>query len=153
MPIQVRVLGPGDEGVLGNVAPDVFDHPVQPELAAEFLRDPRHHLAVALDADGRVVGFASGLHYVHPDKPAELWVNEVGVAESHRRQGLAAAVLRALFDAGRRHGCGEAWVLTDRSNDAAMRLYASLGAEPPDDAVMFTFDLGPPPADGADAPR
>ena len=140
MSIDVRVLGPGDEHVLASVAPDVFDHPVRPELAAEFLSDPRHHIAVALD-DGRVVGFASGVHYVHPDKPPELWVNEVGVVESHQRRGLAGALMRALFDVGRRLGCGEAWVLTDRWNDAAMRLYASLGASPPDDTVMFTFDL------------
>jgi len=143
MPIEIRVLGPGDEGLLASAGPDVFDDPVTPELAAAFLRDPHHYIAVAVD-DGVVVGFASGVHYAHPDKAAELWINEVGVAESHRRRGLAAAALRALLDVGRRLGCGEAWVLTDRSNDAAMRLYASLGAGPPADAVMFTFDLGRP---------
>ena len=149
--VTIRVLGPGDAPVLDRVAPGVFDHDVDAYWTAEFFGDPRHHLAVALEGD-TVVGMASAVHYVHPDKPPELWVNEVGVSESHRRRGLAAALLHALFDAGRRLGCGEAWVLTDRSNDAAMRLYASLGAEPPDDAVMFTFDLGPRPA-GADAPR
>src|SRR5215218_713922 len=144
MSIDIRVLGPGDEGLLAAVSPDVFDHQPRPELAAEFLSDPRHHIAVALD-DGRVVGFASGVHYVHPDKPAELWVNEVGVADSYRRRGLAAAVLGALLDVGRRLGCGEAWVLTDRSNDAALRLYASLGGtEPPGEVVYFTFDLDRP---------
>lgn len=151
MPVEIRVLGPGDERVLAATAPDVLDRAVRPDLAAEFLRDPRHHIAVAID-DGTVVGFASGVHYVHPDKPAQLWVNEVGVAESHRRRGLAAAVLRALFDVGRRLGCTEAWVLTDRSNDPAMRLYASLGADPPEDAVMFTFDLSGP-AGEAPAPQ
>jgi hypothetical protein len=32
-------------------------------------------------AGDTVVGFASAVHYVHPDKAPELWINEVGVAE------------------------------------------------------------------------
>ena len=73
MTIEIRLLGPDDERVLRQVAPGVFDHDVNPALSAEFLHDPRHHLAVAIE-NGSVVGFASGVHYVHPDKPAELWV-------------------------------------------------------------------------------
>jgi aminoglycoside 6'-N-acetyltransferase I len=60
---------------------------------AEFLRDERHHLAVAIE-DETVVGFASGVHYVHPDKPAELWINEVGVAPSHHRRGIGKPLLQ-----------------------------------------------------------
>ncbi len=146
MTFEVRLLGVGDEALLADVAPDVFDNPVQPRLAAEFLADPRHHLAVALDA-GRIVGFASAVHYVHPDKPPDLWVNEVGVAPTHQRRGVATELLRALFDAGRAVGCGEAWVLTERSNVPAMRLYGALGGlEATDDTVMFEFPLDPAPS-------
>ena len=79
MTIEIRVLRQGDEAVLANVAPEVFDNPIDPQMTAEFLADPRHHIAVAIDG-GVVVGFASGVHYVHPDKRPELWINEVGVA-------------------------------------------------------------------------
>jgi aminoglycoside 6'-N-acetyltransferase I len=75
-----------------------------------------------------IVGFASGVHYVHPDKPAELFINEVGIAPSHHRLGLGKAVVTSLLEVGRRLGCREAWVLTDRENTAAMALYASAGA-------------------------
>lgn len=80
MPIEVRILGKGDESVLANVAPDVFDDPLDARATPEFLSDPRHQLADAID-DGLVVGFASAMLYVHPDKPhPELWINEVGVS-------------------------------------------------------------------------
>jgi aminoglycoside 6'-N-acetyltransferase I len=141
MTIEFRILGSGDAAVLDRVADDVFDGAVQPALAREFLNDARHHLAVAID-DGVVVGFASAVHYVHPDKPAELWINEVGVAPTHVRRGLAQAVLRLLFEAGRALGCAQAWVLTDRDNTAAMRLYASVGGDPGErEHVMFEFRL------------
>jgi aminoglycoside 6'-N-acetyltransferase I len=123
------------------VAAGVFDHDLDPALTEEFLRDPRHHLAVAIDG-GTVVGFASAVHYVHPDQAPELWINEVGVAPAHRRQGLAQQLLQALFELGPRLGCREAWVLTSPANLGAMRLYEAAGGrrltDPP---AMFTWRL------------
>jgi ribosomal protein S18 acetylase RimI-like enzyme len=140
MSLVFKILGAGDRAVLDNVAPGVFDNPLDPRLVAEFMRDDRHHLAVAVER-GQVVGFASGVHYVHPDKPAELWINEVGVASSHQGQGLGKAVVRTLLQHAKNLGCREVWVLTVRSNEAAMRLYASAGGQPTGAHVMFTFVL------------
>ena len=140
--LDIRILRAGDEAVLDRVALDAFDDPIVPAAARAFLADPRHHLAVAID-DGVVVGFVSAVHYLHPDKPSpELWINEVSVAETHRGKGLAKRILGAILEAGRALGCSEAWVLTERDNAPAMRLYASAGGvEAPKDAVMFTFFL------------
>ncbi|CAE6850156.1 GNAT family N-acetyltransferase [Paraburkholderia domus] len=126
MDIEIKVLQRGDEDILTNVAAEVFDNPVDPELTREFLEDPRHHIAVAID-DGVVVGFASGVHYIHPDKPAELWINEVALAPTHRHRGLGKAVLGALFELARTRNCTVAWVLTHRNNVAARALYSSVG--------------------------
>ena len=137
----IRVLGPGDASVLDRVAPGVFDHDVDARWTAEFFADARHHLAVALDA-GTVVGMASAVHYVHPDKPPELWVNEVGVAPTHHRRGIGRGLLQALFARGRELGCREAWVLTEEDNVAARRLYAAMGGEE-SSVVMVSFELAP----------
>ena len=140
--METRILDSGDQAVLASVAPDVFDHALDPRLITEFLSDPRHHLAVAIEG-GQVIGFASGVHYVHPDKPSELWINEVGVSPDHQGRGAGKAVVRALLEHGKRLGCEQAWVLTDNANTAAMRLYASVGGKAdPVPAVMFNFLLG-----------
>jgi ribosomal protein S18 acetylase RimI-like enzyme len=139
MSMHFRLLGPDDAPVLARVAHDVFDNSVDPLYAAEFLADPRHHLAVALDGE-LVVGFASAVHYLHPDKPPELWVNEVGVAATHRRQGIARGLLELLFSHGQTLGCREAWVLTEPDNEPARRLYQqAAGAEAR--VVMYSFCL------------
>ena len=107
----------------------------------EILADSRHHIVVAIDA-GLVVGVASGVHYIHPDKQPELWINEVGVAPTHQRQGIGKKLLQKLFSTAKLLGCNEAWVLTNRSNTPAMGLYASvLESEAPEDVVMFNFSL------------
>ena len=126
MGVRVRLLGEGDASVLARVADDVFDNAIHPALAGEFLADPRHHMAVAID-DGTVVGMASAVHYVHPDKPAELWINEVGVAPAWRREGIGRRLLAALLAHGRTLGCGEAWLGTEPDNAAARGLYDALG--------------------------
>jgi GNAT superfamily N-acetyltransferase len=142
MTIAIRILGAADRDVLRQVAPDVFDGPVAPHWSAVFLADARHHLAVAID-DGWVVGMASAVDYVHPDKPPELWINEVGVAPTHRGLGVARRILAALMEHGRTLGCRAAWVLTHESNTAARRLYAAVGGieEVGDTPVLVNFAL------------
>ena len=137
--LTIRMLSPDDAVLLSRVAPGVFDNAIDPRWSAEFLADSRHHMAVALD-DGYVVGMASAVHYVHPDKPPELWVNEVGVAPSHQQQGIGQQLLRALFARGRELGCTEAWLGTEVDNAAARRLYMAVGGNE-EPMVYVTFDL------------
>ena len=137
--VTIRILGPADASVLDCVAPDVFDNAIDPRWTAEFVADPRHHIAVAL-AGGHVVGMASAVHCVHPDKPPELWVNEVGVAPSHQRQGVGKQLLDVLFAHGKALGCREAWVGTEPTNIAARRLYAAAGGTE-ESMIYVTFQL------------
>lgn len=139
--MEIRILGVGDSGVLEKVADGVFDDAVNPKFSAELLADPRHHLCAAID-DGVVIGFGSAVHYVHPDKPPQLWINEVGVADSHRKRGVGKAIVWRLVGLAGELGCSEAWVLTEESNTAARALYQSAGGEETTGVVMTTFRAG-----------
>ena len=138
--VAVRLLGADDAPVLDRVADGVFDHAVHPRWCAEFLADPRHHLAVALDGQV-VVGMASGVHYVHPDKAPQLFVNEVGVAPTHEGRGIGRRLVAALLAHARTLGCTEAWVLTSPDNAAARRMYGVAGAIEDEPTMMLTFPL------------
>ncbi len=142
MTVDVRLLTPHDMNLLENAAKGVFDDAIVPGRAAEFLRDPRHVIAGAV-ADGVLAGMATGVIYVHPDKPApELWINELGVAAAFQGRGFGKALLGVMFDAARAAGCRDSWVLTERSNTAARRLYDACGATEHDDAsVLYEFQL------------
>ncbi len=139
--IDIMLLGPSDAAVLDRLAPQVFDHAVRQDWCAEFLTDARHHLVVARDGE-IVVGMASAVDYVHPDKARQLWINEVGVSPAHRSQGVGRRLVERLVELATELGCTEAWVLTDSGNVAANRLYAAAGAEvPPAESVMYTFPI------------
>ena len=120
--IELRLLKEGEEGVLSNVAVDVFDNPVDPRWTAEFFADPRHHIIVALDGD-LVVGMCTSFHYVHPDKAPQMFINELGVAETHRRRGIGRSLVEAMLAHARTLGCTEAWLGTEEDNVPARRLY------------------------------
>jgi aminoglycoside 6'-N-acetyltransferase I len=147
MHIDIRLLGPNDRAVLSRVADDVFDGPVVERWTRECLTDARHHLVVALD-DDVVVGMASAVHYVHPDKAPQLWINEVGVAPTHRRRGIGRRLLDALLAHGRTLGCTEAWLGTEEDNVPARGLYESAGSEA-ERFVLYAFPLAPDGGAGA----
>jgi aminoglycoside 6'-N-acetyltransferase I len=137
----VKTLTSSDLPLLMNVQEGIFDNPVDEKSAREFLADQRHHIVVALFED-TIIGFASAVHYVHPDKPTELWINEVGVAPAHQNKGVGKAIMKELLQLGQSLGCVNAWVLTDRSNTPANSLYKSAGGDAdPGDTVMYEFDL------------
>ena len=140
--VTVRILSAGEHTILSNVEADVFDNVADPLLAKEFVSDPRHHLAVAIAQDGRVVGMASAVHYVHPDKAAQMFINEVGVSQAHEGQGLGKRLVAVLLERAAELGCTEAWTATEPDNTRAQALYARAGGvKDPTPFVMYTFPV------------
>jgi len=139
--VSFKILSITDLTLMMHVADGVFDNPIDKTFARKFLDDPRHHIVVAI-SNATIVGFASAVHYIHPDKPPELWINEVGVAPSHQKLGIGKAIMKEMLNLGYGLGCRNAWVLTDRSNEPANRLYTSTGGQiGEEDTVMYEFDL------------
>lgn len=144
MTFEVRILAPADLSTLSNVADDVFDNPIVETSAKKFLEDPNHVLAVALDesSDNLVIGFASGVTVLHPDKEIpELFINEVGVAPSYQRKGAGAAIMRTLFKEAKKRGCRLGWVPVDTDNETALAFYKAVGGKPPEHQIHIDFDL------------
>ena len=115
MQIEIKRVRPGDEGLFARVAEAVFDAPVDPARLSAYLAEPGHHMIVALHAD-EIVGQVAAVVHRHPDKPAELYIDEVGVTPALQRRGIAGKMLDEMFALGKRLGCEEAWVGTEHDN-------------------------------------
>lgn len=139
---RIRLVGPEDaEAVL---AADVFDSPARRDSVARFLGrpgapDPRNLMLVA-EVAGRIEGFVTAVLLDHPDKPLTLFINELGVNEAFRRQGIGRALLDGIRAEGRARGCAITWVATEGDNHPALALYRSEKGEETRDIVMFTWD-------------
>lgn len=139
MKVDIRRLQVGDERILDNLDPDVFDGPIIPEQLSRYLADPAQHIVVAIAGD-TVIGMASGLTYFHPDKALQFFINEVGVATYYRRQGIGRQLLDAIMSVARDLGCSETWLGTEYDNDAANALYRAANGEQ-ESFILYTFKL------------
>lgn len=130
---EIRLLQPGDESVVRALT--TYDEPGDPEV---LLADPRTLMLVAFDAE-KPVGFV--LSYVLPRRHGDastLFVYEVDVAETHRRRGIASALLARLAELARERGVRAGFVLTEPDNEAANALYRSVGGSSHPD-VLWDF--------------
>ncbi|HHY51176.1 MAG TPA: GNAT family N-acetyltransferase [Alphaproteobacteria bacterium] len=136
MAVTLKRMAPADEPRFARVAPEVFDEPIHAERLRAYLRAPGHLLILAFEGDV-VVGQCAAVVHHHPDKPIELYVDEVGTASTHRRQGVATAMLAEMFAWGRELGCTEAWLGTEPGNAEANGLYR--GFAPAEDEPMQSY--------------
>ena len=139
MPIELKRMHPGDELAFTEIAPDVFDEPIHPERLEAYLREPGHLMLLAFD-NGVVVGQCAAVIHRHPDKVTELYVDEVGTASTHLRQGIATRMVEAMFAWGRELGCREAWLGTELDNIEANGLYLKVGGKG-EKMVYYEFEL------------
>lgn len=136
--ITIRHLGPDDLDLLVTVEPELFDGPVTRDRAAAFLADPQHELLVAFDGDHAVAKVTANV-LLSPDKPPQMFVNEVDTRESHQRRGLARALMERMLEIGRARGCDGIWLATEADNLPAQALYRALrGEEMP--ALLYGWD-------------
>jgi ribosomal protein S18 acetylase RimI-like enzyme len=135
--VTIRRLGPGDEAVVAALA---TYRPLTEDEARVLVAHDDTILLVAFD-ETRPVGFV--LAYVlrrrHGDA-RQLFVYEVDVTASHRRRGVATALLRELESLAVAAGISHGFVLTQRDNDPAMHLYRSLGGREESEDVVWEFE-------------
>lgn len=112
-------------GMLRRVAEDVFDDEIDAARLSAFCAAEDALLLVAV-ANGQVVGQARAFVHRQPDSADQLYIDNLGVTPSHRRQGIATRLMRALAGEGAKRGCEDVWLATERGNAEARSFYRSL---------------------------
>ena len=84
--------------------------------------------------------------------PREVDIHNLAVHPAYRRRGIGTALLRAVIDEARRHGVTRVTLEVRKSNEAAQKLYLSLGfvaqgvrkgyySDDGEDAVVMALEL------------
>lgn len=147
---DIRVLGPDDGAAMrrlldcfGQAFEDVATYSArQPEDAyLQGLLGSPHFIAIAAFApDGEVLGGLAG--YVLPkfeQARAEFYLYDLAVAEAHRRQGLARALIETLRRLAAERGIYVIFVQADQGDEPAIALYTQLGQR----EEVLHFDILP----------
>ena len=142
LPAIVRMLA-DDE--LGSQR-ERYEEPLPESYTVAFdqiERDSNNELIVA-ELNGEVIGtlhlmFLPSLSF---QGGLRAQIESVRVDKLYQGQGIGKMLLRHTLEEAQKAGCKDAWVLTERGNDAAMALYKSIGGiEEVPDPTMFTFKL------------
>ena len=141
MDVDIHLLSSENSELLERVGLEVFDNPIDAVQLQTFLDDDRHIMFVAVNND-MVVGMASAVEYFHPDKRPQLWINEVGVASTHRKRGIGRRLVEALLNVANDRGCVFAWLGTEIDNKPAQSCFGSVPAvEEPQPFLLYEWDL------------
>lgn len=116
----------------------------QLEHAQQFIADDHNHLLLAKSGE-EVCGFV--YYYIldrldHRQK--EILIYEIEVQEKFRQQGVGTGLVERIKQHATEQQISQIWVLTNKSNTAAQKLYLKAGASIPnaeDRDVMFLFKL------------
>jgi aminoglycoside 3-N-acetyltransferase I len=69
----------------------------------------------------------------------EIYIYDLAVKEQHRRKGIATKLINELRRTARERGAYVIFVQADKVDDAAIKLYESLGTR----EDVFHFDIAP----------
>ena len=107
---------------------------------ARLLAKPHVIALVALDGVSVVGGLVAYELEKLEQARSEIYIYDLAVAETHRRQGIATALIRALGKIAKERGAWVMFVQADRGDLPAIRLYESLGTR--EDVHHFDIPVG-----------
>lgn len=150
-PFAIRTLGPADvpvlEGMLAMFG-QAFGEPetygaARPRTTylEQLLASPLFIAIAALKSDEVVGGLAAYVLPKFEQERSEVYIYDLAVAEPHRRQGVATALIRALQGVAAERGAWVIYVQADHGDDPAIALYTSLGTR--EDVLHFDIPVSP----------
>jgi aminoglycoside 3-N-acetyltransferase I len=104
---------------------------------------PAFIAVAAFDAGAVVGGLAAYLLPKFEQARSELYIYDLAVAESHRRQGVATALIGELRKRAVERGAYVIFVQADHGDEAAIALYTKLGIR--EDVLHFDIEPKPGP--------
>jgi len=121
---------------------------IRAELKAEYLegflrRDENYFLTALVDEEP--IGFALAYQLMRVDRNQDMmFFYEIVVDRKYRNKGVGKALIRYLKRICRANRIAKMWVLTNKSNAAAVALYASTGGIENTDGDEVSFTYFPP---------
>lgn len=119
---------------------DTYQNAVPSDEYLRTLLDRSQFIALVAVADDTVVGGLTA--YVlekFEQERREIYIYDLAVQARHRRKGVATRLIHELRDIARQRNAYVIYVQADKVDDAAIRLYESLGNK----EDVFHFDIMP----------
>jgi aminoglycoside 3-N-acetyltransferase I len=120
--------------------PDAYTSKPPTDAYLRRLLTSGHFLALAaLNGDEVIGGLAAYELNKFEQERSEIYIYDLAVAESHRRRGIAMALIERLKTIAASRGAYVIYVQADLGDDPAIALYTKLGAR--EDVLHFDIAI------------
>lgn len=149
-PIDIRQLAPGDHALMDGMltvfgeafddVPTFRDRRPGRDYTDRLLGSDYFVALVVMDGD-KVVGGLAAYELKKFEQPrSEIYIYDLAVAETHRRQGIATALIERLKTIAADRGAYVIYVQADYVDSPAIALYTKLGVR----EEVLHFDIAVP---------
>ena len=119
---------------------DAYQSAVPSDEYLRLLLTKPHFIALAAVTGDQVVGgLAAYVLEKFEQERQEIYIYDLAVQEQHRRKGIATKLINEIRKIARERGAYVIYVQADKVDDAAIKLYESVGTK----EDVFHFDIAP----------
>ena len=133
---EIRRLSSNDICLILNMNIDFRDGFANENYLKEFLEDSNNLFYVCLFNE-KIIGFLYGYVLKRLNNEPMAYIHEVGVLHNYKKQGIASDLLCYLKNELFNNGIVKIFLITQKNNIAACRLYEKMGGE-----VMGDIEYG-----------
>lgn len=147
---RIEQLGPEDlawmrklNATFGEVfnEPDTYGgQPPSDEYLRSLLASDHFIALVAIKGQDVIGGIAAYEYRKFEQERSEIYIYDLAVAEAHRRQGIATAMIEALQRIAAQRGAYVVIVQADYGDDPAIALYNRMGEQ--EEVLHFDLPVG-----------
>ncbi|HYG28357.1 MAG TPA: AAC(3)-I family aminoglycoside N-acetyltransferase [Caulobacteraceae bacterium] len=121
--------------------PDTYSAEPPPDAYFQDLLGKDHITVLVALAEGEVVGGLVAYDLDKFERPRrETYIYDLAVSETHRRRGIATALISRLREIAAERGAWVIFVQADHGDDPAIALYDKLGAR--EEVLHFDIPVG-----------
>jgi ribosomal protein S18 acetylase RimI-like enzyme len=137
---EITRLTREDGHLLQQVVEKFKSEEVSVKRIDDFLRNDLDYVIACIDGN-EVVGFLLAYELPRFDKSSMMYVHEVNVLPEYRRRGIGNRLINEITRICEERGLCKMFLITNKSNVPACRLYEATGARAvDDDSVIYCYD-------------
>ena len=120
--------------------PETYGGAIPSDAYLEQLLAREHFIALVAVKNDKVIGGLAAYELEKFERArSEIYIYDLAVSKTHRRQGIAIALIKELERIGAARGAYVIFVQADYGDDAAIALYTRLGSR--EDVLHFDIAL------------
>jgi len=111
------------------------------DFLKSFIND-NHNFGFIVKQDNKIVGLAYAYSLLRPDGKNMFYLHSIGLLPEYQDKGFGTQLLNYILEYAKSNNYSECFVITDKGNPRACRLYEKLGGKNDfENEIVYVYDF------------